>query len=144
VFHNKYVYKYYTNKKGEEILTHKADSEVGLHHLSLTGLDNPLFNLASRILSESHLGCASYNYTVLKNIIRDMNEIVNTIEHCEWIFQRQRGVNGVEVNLMLVLFVIKLLVEELTELWVDDDYVFHITNISHLVQTNKEFFLNLC
>jgi hypothetical protein len=38
---------------------------------------------------------------------------------------------------MLVEFVLKLLVKELTELWVDDDYVFHITNIGQLVQTNK-------
>lgn len=111
--------------------------DVGLHHLSLTGLNNPLFHLRDSVLSEGHLGRASYNHTVLKDIIRDMNEIVNTVEHRKWVLQRQSGVDGVEVNLMLVEFVFELLIEKLTELWVDDDYVFHITNIEQLVQTYK-------
>ena len=109
-----------------------------------TRLINPLFHFSNCVLSESHGRCASYNHTFLKNIIRDVNEIVNPVEHRKWVFQCQCRVDGVEVYFMLVHFVLKLLVQQLSKLWVNNDYVFHITNIRKLIHTNKQFVTNLC
>ena len=109
-----------------------------------TRLINPLFHFSNCVLSESHGRCASYNHTFLKDIIRDVNEIVNPVEHRKWVFQCQCRVDGIKVYFMLVKFVLELLVQQLSKLWVNNDYVFHITNIRKLIHTKQVIRHELC